>query len=73
MFPLEGTYLALLDMRGLGLSDAALRERLLNEARVWLDEGSTFGRGGEQMQRLNLACPRATLEQALERLARTFG
>ena len=73
VFPLEGTYLALLDMRGLGLSDAALRGRLLEEARVWLDEGSKFGRGGEQMQRMNLACPRATVRQALERLAQALG
>jgi len=73
VFPLEGTYLAFLDMRGLGLSDAALRDRLLHEARVWLDEGSKFGRGGEGMQRMNLACSRSTLRRALERLAQAFG
>jgi cysteine-S-conjugate beta-lyase len=72
-FPLEGTYLALLDMRDLGLTDAALKQKLLQEARVWMDEGAKFGQGGEQMQRLNLACPRAILRQALERLAAAFG
>jgi cystathionine beta-lyase len=72
VFPLEGTYLALLDMRGLGLADAALKERLLRDARVWLDEGPKFGRGGEGMQRLNLACPRSVLADALQRLERTF-
>lgn len=71
-FPLEGTYLALLDMRGLGLTDAQLKQRLINEARVWFDEGTKFGVGGEQMQRVNLACPRATLRDALQRLGRTF-
>jgi cystathionine beta-lyase len=72
-FPLEGTYLALLDMSGLGLSDAALRERLLRIARVWMDEGTKFGRGAEGMQRMNLACPRSLLSDALERLVRAFG
>jgi cystathionine beta-lyase len=73
VFPLEGTYLALLDMSGLGLADAALKERLLRDARVWMDEGPKFGRGGEGMQRLNLACPRSLLGQALERMERAFG
>ena len=72
-FPLEGTYLALLDMRGLGLTEALLKERLLRDARVWLDEGTKFGRGGECMQRLNLACPRSVLSEALERMAHAFG
>jgi len=71
-FPLEGTYLALLDMRGLGLTEASLKERLLRDARVWLDDGAKFGRGGECMQRLNLACPRSVLVEGLERMAGAF-
>jgi cystathionine beta-lyase len=73
VFPLEGTYLALLDMSGLGLTDVTLKERLLRNARVWLDEGPKFGRGGEGMQRLNLACPRSVLVDALKRLETAFG
>ncbi len=73
VFPLQGTYLALLDFRNLGLTDAALKEKMLSDARVWLDEGAKFGRGAEQMQRMNLACPRATLKEALERMARALG
>jgi cysteine-S-conjugate beta-lyase len=72
VFPLQGTYLALLDFRALGLADAALKEKLLGDARVWLEDGAKFGRGGEQMQRMNLACPRATLKEALERMARSL-
>ena len=68
VFPLEGTYLPLLDMRALGLTDSLLRERLLRAARVWLDEGAMFGRGGEGMQRVNIACPRGLLAQALEQI-----
>jgi len=73
VFPLEGTYLALLDMSSLGLPDATLKERLLREARVWMDEGTKFGRGGEGMQRLNLACPRSVLAEALERMGSAVG
>ena len=72
VFPLEGTYLALLDFGGLGLSDAVLKERLLKEARVWFDEGTKFGRGGQGLQRLNLACPRSVLADALRRLEKAF-
>ncbi len=73
VFPLEGTYLALLDMRSLGLTDEELSDRLRLRGGVWLDEGSKFGRGGGGMQRLNLACPRATLSDGLEGVARALG
>jgi cystathionine beta-lyase len=69
VFPLEGTYLAWLDMRGLGLSDKELKERLIQKAGVWLDEGVKFGRGGEGFQRINLACPRRILMLAIDRIA----
>ena len=72
VLPLEGTYLPLLDMRSLGLTDDALLDRLRNTGRVWLDEGRKFGRGGQGFQRLNLACPRAILSDALERVARAL-
>jgi cystathionine beta-lyase len=73
VFPLEGTYLAWLDVRGLGLTDAQVGERLLRGAGVWLDEGPRFGTGGQGFQRLNLACPRSLLAEALERMARELG
>lgn len=72
-FSLEGTYLAFLDMRGLGLTDSLLKDMLLSDARVWLEEGRKFGREGQRMQRLNLACPRSVLAEALERMARALG
>ncbi|MBN1837762.1 MAG: pyridoxal phosphate-dependent aminotransferase [Spirochaetales bacterium] len=67
--PLEGTYLAWVDLRPLGFADGELKERILRRARVWLDDGPIFGTGGEGFQRINLACPRATLEDALQRIA----
>ena len=71
LFPLEGTYLAWLDLRDLGLADALIKERLL-QAGLWLDDGGMFGRGGEGFQRLNLACPRVVLAEAAERFAAAF-
>jgi len=70
--PLEGTYLAWMDMRALMLSDDQIRAKLQRDAGLWLDEGRKFGRGGEGFQRLNLACPRAILSDAAERLVRAF-
>jgi len=70
--PLEGTYLAWLDMGGLALSDDQVTERLRRDGGLWLDEGRKFGRGGEGFQRLNLACPRRILSDAVERLVRAF-
>ena len=66
----EGTYLAWLDCRNLGLTDAELHDLFMNKARVWLNDGTMFGSGGSGFQRLNFACPRATLEMALTRIER---
>jgi cystathionine beta-lyase len=63
----EGTFLAWLDCRRAGLP-ASPHEFFLERARVALNEGATFGRGGEGFARLNFGCPHATLEQALERM-----
>ncbi len=65
---LEGTYLLWLDCQGLGLTDEALKELMDKEAMVGLDEGPMFGPGGEGFQRMNIACPRATLEEGLRRI-----
>jgi cystathionine beta-lyase len=63
----EGTYLAWLDCREAGLPDNA-HKFFLEEAGVALNDGATFGAGGEGFVRLNFACPRATLVEALERM-----
>lgn len=64
----EGTYLIWLDCRKLGLSDAELDQFILEEAGLWLDNGSMFGPEGEGFQRINIACPRATLQKAFQQL-----
>ena len=69
----EGTYLLWLDFRAYGLSDEALNEKIIREAHLWLDDGPIFGTGGSGFQRINIACPWATLETGLQNLAKAFG
>lgn len=64
----EGTYLAWVDFSALGLNPGQLHDLVANKARLWLDDGKIFGDVGAPFQRLVLACPRATLREALERL-----
>lgn len=66
----EGTYLVWLDCRGLGLSDDQVDHLITHKAGLWLSAGTTFGAGGEGFQRINIACPRAILQKALDRLER---
>jgi len=68
--PPEGTYLLWLDCRNLGLDQAGLRNLFLKRAKVALNEGHTFGPGGEGFMRMNIGCPRATLQEGLERIER---
>ena len=69
----EGTYLLWLDFRAYGLSDEALNEKIIRDAHLWLDDGPIFGAGGSGFQRINIACPWATLETGLQNLAKAFG
>ena len=62
----EGTYLMWLDFRALNIEK--IGDFLLEKARVSLNDGAWFGEDGVGYARLNLACPRATLEQALIRI-----
>lgn len=71
VFPLEGTYLVWIDLSSTGLSDDQIKERIL-DAGLWLDDGPIFGHGGESFQRINIACPRSILEDALQRLLKAI-
>ena len=70
--PCEGTYLLWLDcssfLQAAGLTPDELDDVMLHEAGLWLDDGRIFGAGGEGFTRINVACPRATLDAALDRL-----
>lgn len=64
----EGTYLLWLDFRSLNLTNEQLEDLIVSKAKLWLDSGSIFGKDGEGFQRINIACPRKTLTQALSQL-----
>lgn len=64
----EGTYLVWVDFGRLGLSESELEDLIVNKANLWLDSGAIFGKAGEGFERFNVACPRVTLEKALDQL-----
>ncbi|MEE1079081.1 MAG: MalY/PatB family protein [Agathobacter sp.] len=64
----EGSYLVWLNFRGLHLSEKELEDLIVNKAKLWLDRGSMFGKSGEGFERINVACPRKTLVEALNRI-----
>ena len=65
----EGTYLVWLDFQALGLTEEQRQELIEEKAGLWLDSGAMFGPDGEGFERVNIACPRATLGKALDQLA----
>ncbi len=69
---LQGTYLAWVDFREFGLNDDKLAELFVKSARVAPSTGVTFGPEGSGFMRLNLACPRAVLDEGLARVADAF-
>jgi cystathionine beta-lyase len=68
----EGTYLALMDCRRLGMTQKELDEFFLRTARVYFDSGPWFGEEATGFERINLGCPRATLAEALGRIERAI-
>lgn len=64
----EGTYLLWLDFHKLNMADKALQRFLVEEAKVGLNAGSSYGTEGKNFMRINLACHRETLEEAINRI-----
>jgi cystathionine beta-lyase len=64
----QGTYLIWLDCRALGLDDQKLRSFMSRGARVGFDDGYLFGAEGSGFERMNIACPRSILKEALRRI-----
>lgn len=69
---IEGTYLAWVDMRALKMNTEELQRFMREKALLALNDGFTFGTGGEGFQRFNLACPRSIVEEALLRLEKAI-
>ena len=68
----EGTFLVWLDCRGLGLEREELTKLMFDRARVCLDDGFLFGDEGDGFERINIACPRSILTDALERIRKAL-
>ena len=66
VFKLEGTYLVWVDITALRVSADEIEEKLLREARVWVNSGTMYGADG--YIRINIATQRAYLERALDQL-----
>ena len=68
----EGTYLIWIDFRDTGLSHTQIKDKLIYKAKVGLNDGVTFGIGGEGFFRMNVACPRATVTESIKRIFQVF-
>ncbi len=66
--PLEGTYLAWLNISSFGMTSKEFTDRLLANEHLMLNSGTMYGDAGEGFIRINLACPRVILEKAIDRL-----
>ncbi len=64
----QASFLVWLDCRALGLGHDALVDLFVNGARLALNDGEMFGKGGEGFMRMNVATPRSVLAEALDRL-----
>ena len=64
----DATYLMWLDCRALGLDNQALHDFMIEKAKMGLNDGCSFGRQLQGFMRLNAACPRSLLAQAMDQL-----
>lgn len=64
----EGTYLLWIDCSKLPLDDAALKKFMIEKAKVGLNPGSAYGKDGKLFMRMNIACPKETLEEGVHRI-----
>ncbi len=72
VMPPEATYLAWIDFSQTGLSTERLNDLLIKKAKVALDPGEKFGENCDKFKRLNFACAKKELENALERIAKAL-
>jgi len=65
---LQGTYLMWLDFNALGKTHQQLDDAITDKSKLWLSSGTAFGETGAGFFRINIACPKSTLQEAMERL-----
>ncbi len=69
----ESTYMIWLDCRELNLEGDELKEFFIKKAKLGFNDGLVFGTGGEGFMRMNVACPKATVEKAMKQLREALG
>ena len=69
---LDATYLSWVDFEDTGMTREEFTQRVEKDARIAINHGPTFGKGGESWLRFNIATPRARVQEAVERLAAAF-
>ncbi len=69
---LEATYLAWVDFSGTGMSKEEFSTRVARDAKIAVNAGPTFGKGGDAFLRFNIAAPRAQIEEAVTRMQTAF-
>ena len=69
----QSTYMMWLNFNDYGLSEKELWQKMTQEAQLGFNRGKDFGEAGSSFFRINLACPRATVEEAMRRLKAVFG
>lgn len=69
----EATYLLWFDCSKMDLSEEELKQFFIKKAHLGLNQGNIFGDGGKGFMRMNIACPRATVEKAMQQLKEAFG
>ena len=67
---LEGTYLAWVDVKAIGMKSEDISRSLIENEKVWINGGTMYGRDG--FVRINLACQRERIEEALRRIVKGF-
>lgn len=70
--PLQATYLAWVDFSGTGMTAEEFTARVEKQARIAVNHGSAFGKGGESYLRFNIAMPHAQIEEAVARMTAAF-
>ena len=69
---LESTYLSWVDFAGTGMSRDEFTARVQGAAKLAVNHGPTFGKGGDSFLRFNIAAPRAQIEEAVKRMQAAF-
>jgi len=70
--PLEGTYLAWVNISATGMTSTQITKKILDDGKVLVNDGAIYGKAGEGFIRINIACPRSRLIEGLERIKRVL-